>query len=319
MARKDVPNDLAACIIAIEGALGVDPQGSRADVKTYLQTEHTAAGIHDSALVGTISGDQTFTGDKTFTGDVQGIPMLTGFSNLKAQYVTTTTFTITADYVYFASPASPYNGHFALTHGFTYTNTITVDNTALNGRDQLTAFTLSSWIHVYLICNSSTGAIATLSSATAPVSGPALPTDYDMWAYVGPVYLDASIHVTPMRIRNNHVYYDVQQATSLDEGDTPANSATAVSIAALVPPNANEAVLLIEGLSAASATRTFTIEHVTGSVYYTLNVGQDDKYASAQVILPLTTAQTFYYLVSSASDFNVGVWVHGFTIPNGAR
>jgi len=51
LARADVPNDLAAAIVAIETELGTDPAGSLTDVKTYLQTEHGANGTHDATKV----------------------------------------------------------------------------------------------------------------------------------------------------------------------------------------------------------------------------------------------------------------------------
>ena len=45
-ARAEVPNDLAACVVAIETELGTDPAGILTDVKTYLQTEHQTDGTH---------------------------------------------------------------------------------------------------------------------------------------------------------------------------------------------------------------------------------------------------------------------------------
>lgn len=62
-ARKDVPNDLAAAVIAVQTTLGTDPAGSLANVKTFLQTEHAADGTH-----GTIAGQVTLNaGVKTDT------------------------------------------------------------------------------------------------------------------------------------------------------------------------------------------------------------------------------------------------------------
>ncbi|MDE2015967.1 MAG: hypothetical protein KGI72_05590 [Patescibacteria group bacterium] len=45
-ARAAVPNDLASAVIAVETALGTNPQGTVADVKTFLQTEHGTNGTH---------------------------------------------------------------------------------------------------------------------------------------------------------------------------------------------------------------------------------------------------------------------------------
>ena len=68
VARSDVPNDLAAAIIAIQNELGTGPAGSLTDVKTYLQTEHNADGTHDSSIA-TLTGTQTLT-NKTLTAPV---------------------------------------------------------------------------------------------------------------------------------------------------------------------------------------------------------------------------------------------------------
>lgn len=69
-ARAEVPNDLAAAIVAIETELGVDPAGTRSTVVSYLQQEHTTTGAHNDAYVVNVSGTQTVTGQKTFTGGV---------------------------------------------------------------------------------------------------------------------------------------------------------------------------------------------------------------------------------------------------------
>ena len=44
--RADVPNDLAASIIAVQTELGTDPAGTKADVKTFLQIDHQTSGKH---------------------------------------------------------------------------------------------------------------------------------------------------------------------------------------------------------------------------------------------------------------------------------
>ena len=66
--RADVPNDLAAAVVAIQTELGIDPAGSLTDVKTNLQTEHGADGTHDNTKVVMLAGAQTVTGDKTVSG-----------------------------------------------------------------------------------------------------------------------------------------------------------------------------------------------------------------------------------------------------------
>ncbi|MDE2227293.1 MAG: hypothetical protein KGJ89_05070 [Patescibacteria group bacterium] len=64
-ARAAVPNDLASAVIAVETALGTNPQGSKTDVKTFLQTEHNANGTHNNI---TVSGGLAVSG-----GSVSGL------------------------------------------------------------------------------------------------------------------------------------------------------------------------------------------------------------------------------------------------------
>jgi len=77
-ARADVPNDLAAAIIAVQTELGTDPAGSMTDVKTFLQTEHSADGTHANLTVDniTISGEliQKVGSDVTSASDLDITP-----------------------------------------------------------------------------------------------------------------------------------------------------------------------------------------------------------------------------------------------------
>jgi hypothetical protein len=54
-ARAEVPNDLAAAVVAIETELGTDPAGTTTDVKTFLQVEHNTDGTHGDITVDTIN------------------------------------------------------------------------------------------------------------------------------------------------------------------------------------------------------------------------------------------------------------------------
>jgi hypothetical protein len=53
--RAQVPNDLAAAVIAVETELGTDPAGSTADVKTFLQVEHELDGTHKDNLINALT------------------------------------------------------------------------------------------------------------------------------------------------------------------------------------------------------------------------------------------------------------------------
>ena len=81
-ARKEVVEDLSACIIAIETELGVDPAGSKATVVARLNTEHNSDGSHNDAYIVTVSGqNQNITGRKVFSSGISlGVDGLYGTS-----------------------------------------------------------------------------------------------------------------------------------------------------------------------------------------------------------------------------------------------
>ena len=67
LVRADVPNDLAASIIAIQGELGTDPAGSASTVKARISAEHSTAGVHSTSAVVTSGDTQLVTSNKVFT------------------------------------------------------------------------------------------------------------------------------------------------------------------------------------------------------------------------------------------------------------
>ncbi len=74
-ARADVPNDLAAAIIAVQAELGINPAGSVATVVAFLQTEHSADGTHSAINASSlaVSGTTVLTGNTVVgTGTADG-------------------------------------------------------------------------------------------------------------------------------------------------------------------------------------------------------------------------------------------------------
>ena len=100
-ARADVPNDLAAAIIAVQTELGTDPAGSMTNVKTFLQTEHSADGTHANLTANniTISGEliQKVGSDVSSASDLDITPVgnffdvtgTTGITTMKSKGVGT--------------------------------------------------------------------------------------------------------------------------------------------------------------------------------------------------------------------------------------
>lgn len=119
--------------------------------------------------------------------------------------------------------------------GAALTNNVSTAGPAAGGRDAAGAFGAASWIHMYWIYNPTTSTLSTISSATAPPTGPTLPSGYTHWAYAGPVRFNGSSQIVPTRIKGSNVYYDtVQQILS----NVNPTTETTVSVANFVPPNA---------------------------------------------------------------------------------
>jgi hypothetical protein len=107
-----------------------------------------------------------------------------------------------------------------------------------NGRDQSGAFSNDSWVHFYWIWNGTT--LAGIASAAAPPTGPTLPSGYTHWCYEGSARVDGSGNIVKMYHRGNRATYEAARS-ALAAGT--ATSETAVSLAALAPPNALEIIL----------------------------------------------------------------------------
>ena len=71
--RAAVPNDLAAAVIAVQTELGIDPAGTKTDVKTFLQIDHQTDGRHFH-LITKSSGYTTVASDNwgSFRVDTSG-------------------------------------------------------------------------------------------------------------------------------------------------------------------------------------------------------------------------------------------------------
>lgn len=117
----------------------------------------------------------------------------------------------------------------------TVTNDVGLVGPAANGRDQIGAFTSGSWVHFYWIWNGTT--LATVSSATAPSTGPTLPAGYTHWAYAGANYYDTDPKLVRMHWRGAVMLYDAA-ITVVGAANPAANAEQSVSVANQVPPNA---------------------------------------------------------------------------------
>ncbi|MFM0022202.1 hypothetical protein [Paraburkholderia azotifigens] len=124
------------------------------------------------------------------------------------------------------------------------TNNVLTAGPSANGRDQAAAFAASNWIHFYWIWNGTT--LATISSLSAPPTGPTLPSGYTHWGYLGAWYYNASSQLVLGYIRGSRFYYQ-SPPTSVSSGSAVAP--TVVNVASLVPPNALDYTINILGVT----------------------------------------------------------------------
>lgn len=202
------------------------------------------------------------------------------------------------------------------------TNTVTTAGPAANGRDQAGAFTASTFIHFYWIWNGTT--LASVSSATAPPTGPTLPTGYTHWAYCGAIYFDSGSALIFTRLRGDTAYYETQQS-ALAAG--AATAETAITMTALVPSNCT--AFLLNARPSGTGSGGGVIDTKAKLRYVTTK-----DYAIMHLAAPSTTAviggggitvevpnvsQTLYYLWLNATNVTpaLAVDVIGYRLPNG--
>ena len=225
-------------------------------------------------------------------------------------------FDMDADVVVLRNSSDEYAVRF--NPGAAISNDVSVAGSVANGRDQAAAFTASSWVHFYWIWNGST--LATVSSATAPPTGPTFPSGYTHWCYAGAVYFSAASQLVPTHIKGAMAFYDTAQSAL--SGGNSAVEAT-VSLTALIPPNALSAQLMasISTTSAATEVITVDIRHITGKIFHTLvtaaHNGLHGGGDSASILIPNMSQSVIYIKTAGASNANLAILVQGYGLPNG--
>ena len=202
------------------------------------------------------------------------------------------------------------------------TNNVSTAGPAANGRDQAGAFSASTWIHFYWIWNGTT--LATTSSATAPPTGPTLPSGYTHWSYAGAVRFNGSSALVPTRIFGNMAYYEDSSTQEVLTGGTSGSEAT-VDVSTAVPPNAGSFLLHVYQLgstaSSPNSAALVIIRYITTLDYFRVrhadseigSGGISSGHSPAQVP---NVSQQFFYLVSGNSP-TVTIRIVGYWLPNG--
>jgi hypothetical protein len=302
--------DSAAPSYKVAGTPWIDDSASPWATKIYDGTDWITTGYIDPT-------NNIWTPAKAVTGY-----RVVGCNCANNSTTPNTQFDLDADLIVLADS----NGytHAIYDPGAAITNNISTAGPAANGRDQAGAFSNSSWVHFYWIWNGTT--LATISSATAPPTGPTLPSGYTHWAYAGAVYLDSGGALYRIRIKGSWCRYDdYKTALSAGSSSTEAN----VSLSALIPPNALEGSALIEHVTAPGASDcewASYIRLVTGvnfARFRAIASGNGlSEFNSSFLVFP-NVSQNLIYLVAllsgSTGTGRTTIEINGYKVPNGGE
>lgn len=206
----------------------------------------------------------------------------------------------------------------------TLTNNLLTAGSAANGRDQAGAFTANTFIHFYWIWNGT--ALATLSSAIAPPTGPTMPSGYTHWAYCGAVYFPASA-LRKVRIKGSWITYE-SPISALAAGGATAE--TAIGFTTIAPANALNIDLGLskDGTSDSSGIIDVTtnIRAVTGVVYFGsrhilrgAGATANQQFGQNTLVVPNIGQQIFYLMTNSFGTGTLSVVVRRYQVPNGGE
>lgn len=198
----------------------------------------------------------------------------------------------------------------------TITCNVSTAGPAANGRDQAGAFSASSFIHFYWIWDPTSQTLATLASATAPPTGPTLPSGYTYWCYMGAVYFDAGSAM----IRTTYAGSWAQR-TNVELTNTAVTVATeqSGSGSAIWPANA----LAIGGtwsvaLNAASDTASLRAESGVDSGITLEAVGASSTGLGGPFRMNIQS-QTLFWIQSAAASRAWRIEVSQYQVPNGGE
>lgn len=245
-----------------------------------------------------------------------GAPRVDGLTAVNNTASPTTKLDLAAGFVQLRNPT---DGTVAVRQSTgTLTNDTGAAGSVANGRDQAGAFSASSDVHFYFIWNGTT--LATLSSATAPPTGPTLPTGYTHWAYATGWRYSATSTLAVAFGRGAWVQYASAVWIVLNGS---ANTLTGMNFSSACTANcgrvlANISCLIGNGVSQLNNPQ---IQVVKGSKFWGSenNTGTTNAYGiNATIMLP-NVNQSAIYSFDSAPGAGAGLYftIAGYSVPNG--
>lgn len=252
-------------------------------------------------------------------GNVGGGPLVQGLLGGNNGSVPNTRFDCIADLVVMRSLAT---GLLTVKQS---TGTLTCNFAAVgaNGLDAGVQ-AANTWYHVYFIGTGT--AVALIASLTAPIQGPILPTGYSYTAYAGAVYSDNSNNLRPTLFRGSEAYYTAQVSVLVNG---VATSETAVSLAAVIPPNAQAALCSAEIVCPRDAAgvgddrlelRVFTGVQLWAIAQTRDTFGSGSLRNQSDVAIPNVGQSVFYLTVRASSGGTpcfANLFALGYRVANG--
>ena len=195
------------------------------------------------------------------------------------------------------------------------TNNTSTAGPAANGRDQAAVFGASTWLHFYFIWHPSSLTLATISSLTAPPTGPVLPTGYTSWAYAGAVRFNGASTLVETRFRGKTAHYRAYQQPLVNGN---SSFETPVSVATFVPPNAAD-FFLFQAYAQDTGAASFPRVRVVSAVdFWSPGTNITSAISPGPHLVMPNLGQNFYYLWSATPAGNgISLYLTGYTMPNG--
>jgi hypothetical protein len=245
-----------------------------------------------------------------------GSPRIDGFTAVNTPSAPTTKLDLAAGFVQLRNPT---DGTVAVrTSTGTLTNDTGAAGSVANGRDQAGAFSASTDVHFYFIWNGVT--LATLSSATAPPTGPTLPTGYTHWAYATGWRFSATSTLPVAYGRGAWVNYAssvwiIANGAATTERDINYASATTANCQRVM---ANVSFIVANGVSPQNNPQ---IKVLKETKYWGSNDASGVVNAhgvAATIILP-NVNQSAAYQFANAPGAAEGLYfsISGYSVPNG--
>jgi len=313
-----IPNTFAA----LSGTVAVSKiDDNFTTVRDYVNNREIALGLLSARPSASVAGRLYFATDSNggqlfedngsaWTALTGGIAATTGgyrvsgLTGVNTPATPTTKYDLAADLVVARNPST--GGILVKANTGTLTCDTGLTGPAANGRDQAGALTTPGWFHFYLQMKDD-GTTATTVSETAPPTGPTLTSGYTSWAYAGAVYHNGT-RLVALRMRGAEMLWDAPAIDALALNGGTAATATAIDLAALVPP----AALAVTGLATSNAaSMTLSLTAAGSAAMVTAPNGARQPWTFANV-----GQEVFYSVGAGGSGF---LWINSFRVANGGE